>query len=116
MAVVADADPALRAGIQRRLHISAELVQGFYLPVGEPVDSVQLHNWQAESLSQSMARSSLAGACGTPNRDARADGESVGHMALAPGEGASSTSWLVLGTYDMLLTEAYPKHQSLLNF
>jgi hypothetical protein len=28
MAVVADADPALGAGIQRRLHVDAKLLQG----------------------------------------------------------------------------------------
>src|SRR5215813_11698058 len=104
MAVVADADPALRAGLQRRLHVSAELHQRLHLPVGEPVDRVQFHNRQAESLPQRMTQSSLAGACGTPNRDTRADGWSVGHMALAPSEVASSTPWLVLGTYDILVT------------
>jgi len=104
MTVVADADPTLRAGFQRRPHIGAELLQRLHLPVGEPVDSVQLYNRQAESLSQSMAQGCLAGACGTPNRDAQADGESVGHMALAPGDVASSTSWLVLGTYAILVT------------
>jgi hypothetical protein len=46
----------------------------------------------------------LAGACGTPNGDARANGESVVHMALAPHEVVSSTPWLILRTYAMLLT------------
>ena len=50
VAVVADADPAPGAGVQRRFHVGAELVQGLRLPVGQPVDSVQLHNGQTESL------------------------------------------------------------------
>ncbi len=79
VSVVTDADPALGAGIQRRLHVGAELVQGFYLPVGQPVDSIQLHNRQAESLPQGVAQGRLAGACGTPNGDARADRWSVVH-------------------------------------
>src|SRR5262249_30478756 len=59
MAIVADADPALGAGIQRRLHVSAELVQGFHLPVGKPVDSVQFHHRQAASLPQVWPRVDL---------------------------------------------------------
>jgi len=103
VAVVADADPAPGAGVQRRFHVGAELAQELRLPVGQPVDSVQLHNGQTESLPQGVAQGGLAGACGAPDGDARADGWSVVHMALAPGDVASATPWLVLGAYDILL-------------
>src|SRR5262249_60495857 len=69
MAVVADADTALGAGLQRRLHIGAELLQRLPLPVREPIDSVQLHNRQAESLSQGMAQRKPSVDAWTRDRD-----------------------------------------------
>src|SRR5262245_54544845 len=77
--VVANADPAPRAGVQGGLHINAKLLGGIRLPVGQPVESVQVYNRQTEALSQGAAQGRLAGAYGAPNGDARPNGESSVH-------------------------------------